>query len=463
MNRSLLTISQALRKGDVTSAELTAECTHQMEIHEELHNAYKLPLPNIASTAALAADAALACGADPGPLAGLPCSIKDLFAINGSPTFAGSSQQIPESILKQGPIIEHIRSQLGVIVGKTHTVEFAFGGIGINSHWGTPRNPWDAEQHRVPGGSSAGAGVSIIQQSALYALGTDTAGSVRIPASFTGNVGLKTSAKRWSLDGIFPLSPTLDTPGILARSVEDTAYIFAALDPYIDESPEQFISRLRHEESVPVLGTGEALLWEHCSPDIVNCVITCIRELERAGAILQDTSVPEIAIAQTLLKCGNVSAAEISEFVSTKLPSWLENLDPLVGARIKDGGSISAAEWLTRQRQLSEISDSITKRFEYCDFIVSPTVPISPPLLKDVSDLDDYRPANMACLSNTCAANSLTLCALTIPVGLDQFNMPVGLQLMAPYGQEERLLATGLWIESIIGIPAERLGKAPRT
>ena len=461
MSRSLLTISKALRDGNLASAELTEECTMHLESREAQDNAYKLTLKDSALATAKAADSALSCGADPGPLTGIPCSIKDLFAMHGTPTFAGSALPIPESVLQQGPMIDHIRSQLGVVMGKTHTVEFAFGGIGINSHWGTPRNPWDNNRHRVSGGSSAGAGVSLIQQSACYALGTDTAGSVRIPASFTGNVGLKTSAKRWSLDGIFPLSPTLDTPGILARSVEDTAYIFAALDPYIDESPEQFIAKLRNQESIPVLGTGEPALWEHCSPDIVTTVMTGLQELESAGAILVDTLVPQVATAQDLLKCGNVSAAEIAEFVACKLPQWLDQLDPLVGARIKDGGSISAAQWLSRLRQLSEISEGVKSSYQFCDFIVSPTVPITPPVLSEVNALDDYRPANMACLSNTCAANSLTLCALTIPIGLDQCNMPVGLQLMAPYGEEEQLLATGLWIESIIGIPAERLGKAP--
>jgi aspartyl-tRNA(Asn)/glutamyl-tRNA(Gln) amidotransferase subunit A len=178
-----------------------------------------------------------------GPLQGIPISIKDLYAAEGLPCFAGSSRRLPaDPWEKDGPIVATIRRQLGPIVGKTHMVEFAFGGTGLNSHHGAPYNPWDATTHRSPGGSSSGAGVSLLEGSAFLALGSDTADSVRIPACMTGTVGLKVTIGRWSAEGVVPLSHTFDTPGLLARSVSDAAYGFAALDPCMGD-PAAFIAR----------------------------------------------------------------------------------------------------------------------------------------------------------------------------------------------------------------------------
>jgi aspartyl-tRNA(Asn)/glutamyl-tRNA(Gln) amidotransferase subunit A len=173
----------------------------------------------------------------------VPVSIKDLFAAFGYPCFAGSSRRLPaDPWERDGPLVATLRRHLGVIMGKTHMVEFAFGGTGHNSHWGAPYNPWDAAVHRSVGGSSSGAGGSLLEGSAALAFGSDTAGSVRIPAAMTGTVGLKVTLGRWSTEGVVPLSPTFDTPGLLARSVSDVAYGFAALDPAgID--PEGFITR----------------------------------------------------------------------------------------------------------------------------------------------------------------------------------------------------------------------------
>jgi Asp-tRNA(Asn)/Glu-tRNA(Gln) amidotransferase A subunit family amidase len=178
---------------------------------ERLH-AYSFWAPEQARTVAKAADAAFAAGVSAGPLQGLPVSIKDLFAAAGYPCFAGSSRRLPtEPWERDGPLVATLRRQLGVIMGKTHMVEFAFGGTGQNSHHGAPFNPWDATAHRSVGGSSSGAGVSLLEGSAVLAFGSDTAGSVRIPACMTGNAGLKVTIGRWSTNGIVPLSFTFDT------------------------------------------------------------------------------------------------------------------------------------------------------------------------------------------------------------------------------------------------------------
>jgi aspartyl-tRNA(Asn)/glutamyl-tRNA(Gln) amidotransferase subunit A len=198
----------------------------------------QLPLRRGCSAASIVCHASCARPAESrrrarvGPLQGLPVSIKDLFAAAGYPCLAGSSRRLPaDPWERDGPLVAALRRQLGVIMGKTHMVEFAFGGTGHNSHWGAPYNSWDATAHRSVGGSSSGAGVSLLEGSALLAFGSDTAGSVWIPACMTGTVGLKVTLGRWPTDGVVPLSPTFDTPGLLARSVCDLAYGFAALDP----------------------------------------------------------------------------------------------------------------------------------------------------------------------------------------------------------------------------------------
>ena len=257
LSRPLIEIAADLRAKRVTAQELVeAAIFRHGRFGERLH-AYSRWAPEQARAVAQTADAAFAAGLTIGPLQGLPVSIKDLFAVSGYPCFAGSSCRLPaDPWERDGPLVATLRRQLGVIMGKTHMVEFAFGGTGQNSHWSAPCNPWDATAHRAPGGSSSGAGVSLLEGSALLALGSDTAGSVRIPACMTGNVGLKVTLGRWSTEGVVPLSTTFDTPGLLARSVSDLAYGFMALDP-AGTDPVGFMTRAATRDLTGIrLGVG---------------------------------------------------------------------------------------------------------------------------------------------------------------------------------------------------------------
>src|SRR5581483_11120620 len=192
ISRPIAEIAAALRDKQATAQELVEQAIARHGRFGERLHAYLLWTPDEARAAARAADAAFAAGAVAGPLQGLPVSIKDLFAAEGLPCFAGSSRRLPaDPWERDGPLVATLRRQLGVITGKTHMVEFAFGGTGLNSHHGAPVNAWDTAAQRSPGGSSSGAGVSLLEGSALLAFGSDTAGSVRIPACMTGTVGLK--------------------------------------------------------------------------------------------------------------------------------------------------------------------------------------------------------------------------------------------------------------------------------
>ena len=251
-----------------------------------------------------------------GPLQGLPVSIKDLFAAAGYPCFAGSSRRLPaDPWERDGPLVATLRRQLGVIMGKTHMVEFAFGGTGQNSHHGAPYNPWDAAAHRSVGGSSSGAGVSLLEGSALLAFGSDTAGSVRIPACMTGNAGLKVTIGRWSTEGVVPLSFTFDTPGLLARSVSDLAYGFAALDPAGSIRPR--LSRAGTRDLTGVrIGVGDPFLWQDCYPGIAETVQEAVDALVRAGAVARDFTLPEAEAAYGVFLDGGLSAIELRSFLT---------------------------------------------------------------------------------------------------------------------------------------------------
>ena len=460
-SRSLKSVAADLASGKIISLELVEAAIARHDQLGAALGAYKTWRPEQARLQAHAADAAFASGNVTGPLQGIPISVKDLYGVKGWPTFAGTAKQLPSKWESEGPIVSSLRRQLGVVMGKTHTVELAFGGLGVNPHWGTPRNPWDAGAHRVPGGSSSGAGVSLWEGSAMVALGSDTAGSVRIPASLTGTVGLKTSAGRWSTAGIVPLSATLDTAGVLARSVADVAYAFAAFDPaWGSYAPLE--ARIGGLELADVrIGIAGAPHWDDCSPGVAEAARGALEELGRKGARLMDVELPEAREAIELLRTGSVVAAECDAFLEAELPAWRDELDPIIKMRIADGGAISARELLLRRRRMAALTRSAATRFGNCDVIACPTVPVTPPTVEEVADLKAYRAANMAVLRNTCVANLVTLSALTMPAGLDKAGMPVGLMLLARFGAEEHLLAVALAAERVLGTPHERLGAPP--
>ena len=459
--RPLRDIYQQLRAGQLSVEALFEEAFSRHERTGQQLNAYKTWAPDFARQQVRAATAAFQAGADCGPLQGIPVSVKDHFGTPELPTFAGTARELPEKFRQQGPVVTRLRQQLAVIPGKTHAVELAFGGIGLNNHWGTPRNPWDATTFRVPGGSSSGAGVSLWEGSAFLALGTDTGGSVRIPASMTGTVGLKTSAGRWSLDGIVPLSTTLDTPGILARSVDDLIIGFAALDPTWGQLAALEDALPKLDSSDLHIGIADGPMWDHCEAGVVAVVKAALDELAAAGARLSSLPLPEAAEAQVMLRQGSVVSAECDAFVASELPEWRELLDPIVTLRIAEGGTIPARDYVQRQWRLRELARRANAKLQAVQVIAAPTLPLSPPRLDEVNTVAGYRPRNRAALSNTCVGNMLGLCGISIPAGLDQNAMPAGLMLLARHGQEETLLAVARAVERTLGTPVQRLGMPP--
>jgi aspartyl-tRNA(Asn)/glutamyl-tRNA(Gln) amidotransferase subunit A len=462
ISRPLAEIAGALREKQATAQELIEQAIARHDRFGERLHAYLLWTLDRARAVARAADAALVAGAIAGPLQGIPISIKDLFAAEGFPCFAGSSRRLPaDPWERDGPLVATLRRQLGVITGKTHMVEFAFGGTGLNSHHGAPYNPWDASAHRSPGGSSSGAGVSLLEGSALLAFGSDTAGSVRIPACMTGTVGLKVTLGRWSTEGVVPLSHSFDTPGLLARSVADVAYGFAALDPALGDA-DRFLAESGTLSLNGVrLAVDDPFFWTDCDPGIAEMAREAVDALARKGAELRPTTLHEAADAYAVFLEGGVSAIELRSFLDRELPDWLGQVDPIMAPAVRGAEALGAREYLGRLGQLQSLARQAKQRFDGIDVIATPTLCITPPVLSELGAPEAYLNANRRIVRNTVAVNYLGLCGITLPVGLDRAGMPVGLQLIAPPWAEEKLLAIALAAERALGTPAERLGLPP--
>ena len=453
---SIADISGCLRDRTLTSVRLTQHCIEQHEKYGEHLNAYISWDPEAALACAREADELFRDQRVMNELQGIPISVKDIYGLPGHPVFAGSKKKLPEKFNEPGALISSLISFNSVFMGKTHTVEFAYGGLGINNNWGTPWNPWDKKNHRGPGGSSSGAGISLNEGSALVALGTDTAGSVRLPASFTGNVGLKTTSGRWSTEGIVPLSPSFDTAGILTRTADDASHVFVAID-------RGRLSFKEHDELIRTIGAlqcqefkiamPDGFMWESTESSIAEVCKDAVDALAKDGCDVVDEDFPEAQMAIVLRDEGATASVELIEFLQSELPEWIDDLDPVIRDRIQIGGDIDAIEYLRRLRKFRNLQESTHKRFHEYDLIVSPTVPLSPPLVSEVSEPEDYMEKNLLALQNTGVCSFLNLPAVTVPVGLDSNGMPVGLQLMGTPKSEIMLLAAAQKLESLIEKP----------
>lgn len=442
----LRSLARDLAEGRTSALELAEQALAAVKL-----DAYRTLDPERTRAAARAADLARSVGISSEPLHGVPISVKDLYAVQGWPTFAGTPNRLPERFERTGPLVQRALDQRAVVVGKTQTVELAFGGIGTNPHWGTPINPWSAGEPRVPGGSSAGAGVSLQEGSALVAFGTDTAGSCRIPAAWTGTVGLKTTVGRWSTAGVVPLSTTLDTTGILTRTVSDASFAFAALDGSPAPVPVD-LACVR-------LAVGADPFWAEASPGVVEAVEHAIAEIP--GPVPRSPGLPFEA-AYELFQVGGPVSAELDAFLEEQLPAARGTLDPNVAARVASAGDLTVREYLHRRHRLVALAAEARAVFDEVDVILTPTVANTPPTVAELADAAVYRTQNLLCLRNTAIASYLGLCALTLPCGLDASGMPVGLQLIAGPHQEALLLGVGLALERRLGRATERLGRPPR-
>jgi aspartyl-tRNA(Asn)/glutamyl-tRNA(Gln) amidotransferase subunit A len=460
LDRPLAEIIAALRRGEVTSVALAEAAIERHARHGAALNAYRTFAPELARAAARAADAAFAAGLDLGPLQGIPVSVKDLYGMADLPVYAGTPRRLPARWEADGPVVARLRQQLAVVTGKSHTVEFALGGLGTNRHWGAPWNPWDADDHRVPGGSSSGAGVSLQEGSALVALGSDTTGSVRMPASWTGTVGLMVSHGRWSTEGIVPVAPVLDAPGLLTRSVADLVPSFLALDGPPELASTDAVDLGGRDLRGVRLGVAERFFWADCSPGIAEGVRAALTELEAAGAVLVDLPMPEPEPVYEMFQQGHLSTAAVYGMIRGEFPEWWGTLDPNVRLRLEQhGANLSAHEYVARLRRIEGWMRAADARLAEVDALVLPTISVTPAKVADLAQPDAYRTHNLAASRNCAVLALYGVSAITLPVALDAAGMPVGLQLAARHNQDRALLALALAAERRLGTADRRIGR----
>ena len=387
-------------------------------------------------------------------------SVKDLYGVGGLPTFVGTRRQLPEAWSTDAWLVARLHEAGAVTVGKTHMVEMAFGGVGINPNWETPWNPWDAETHRIPGGSSSGAGVSLWEGSALLALGSDTGGSIRIPAAFTGTVGQRTTKGRWPTEGVVPLSHTFDTVGALTRTVEDSIYFFGSVDPEWGDPTALLEQLMKTDLAKTRIAVPVCEIAKSCQTDIGDVIHDSLDELHTAGAELVEIDGRLLDEAFALSMGGRpIAATECRDFLERELPGWLEILHPMVGSRLALG--LSPQDPLY-ERAISEhrrMASKAATLFENAEVLALPANLLTAPPVAELDDLDHYGEVNATVLRPTYPLSVLGLCAISIPVGLDATGMPVGLQLVALGGQDEALLGVALAVERFMGTARELLGR----
>jgi aspartyl-tRNA(Asn)/glutamyl-tRNA(Gln) amidotransferase subunit A len=444
-------LSQQIHSGQLSPVELMEHLLARVEALDPALHAFRLVPRERALAAARAAELMLRAGQDAGPLHGIPYAVKDIIDVAGLPTTAGSNLLLENVATADATVVQRLNQAGMVLLGKAQTVQFAFGAPGINHHHGTPHNPWHPTPH-VPGGSSSGSGVAVGAGLVPMALGTDTGGSVRIPAALCGVVGLKTTVGQVSRAGVFPLSWTLDSVGPLTRSVADTALVYQAMrgpDP-ADASThhtapyEDVLSGLKDGVRGLRLGFAESAFWDEADPEVVHAVRACGKVFSALGAHVDSIKFPEAAAALEVDQRGVISATEAALEHLERLGDRFHEYDPVVQIRLLPTKDASAHDYLRAVRAHTALCAQARRVLHDVDALLAPTTMIpSLPVAEVDASLDTYRRWNPRYSRNTRVGNLLGLCSLTVPCGFTTKGLPIGLMITGKAFDEATILRVG--------------------
>ena len=396
-----------------------------------------------ARAAADAADARAANGISLGPLDGAIVSIKDLFDVAGEPTRAGSKVLADEALpaKSDAAIVRRLRGGGAVIGAKTNMSEFAFTGVGVNPHYGTPANPHD--RARVPGGSSSGAAVAVADGMCEIAIGSDTGGSVRMPAALCGVVGFKPSRQRVSTEGAFPLSYTFDSIGPLARTVAGCAKADAVM-------AGEELSDVHLAPSAPAglrFGIAQGLPLEGLDDTVAAAFAAAIGRLDSVGARLTHETLPLLDDMIAVDAKGGIIAPEACSIHRDRIARRGAEIDANVRARIERGCAVSAADYVAMMRDRAALVRAMDVALASVDALVMPTTPIVAPKIAEVMDSKLFVARNNALRRNTVIVNFFDLCAISLPLPAQ---LPVGLMLIARNGHDRALLRIAAAVEKAV-------------
>lgn len=443
-------LSAAYTSGLHTPNDVTAACLERVEHLEPKLQAFEIVLSDQALEAADGATRAIASGHRLGPFHGIPFALKDLVDVEGHITTGGSNAYADRVASSTATIAKRLIAGGGILIGKTKTVEVAYGPWGTNQQRGTPWNPWDAETHRAPGGSSSGSGAATAAGLAVCAVGTDTGGSVRIPSAFCGLTGLKVTEGRLPLDGIQPLSHTLDTPGPMCRSVTDAAIMYQTMDGVEPGQIDQQLnaqSGLYGAMSTGVKGMTLGALTqadrEFLHPDVRACYAEALTRLESLGA-----EVVEFELPRSIDDMRGVVATLIGTEGYYHHGATYENpanqMDGDVKKRILLGKAVTTSEYIGALQERIRVRGEYLRAMRGISAIVTPTTPIPAPVVAEIDQ--DRVPSQL-----TRMANYLGFCALSLPMGQSEEGLPLSLQIMARGRHETTALRIGKAFEADFG------------
>jgi len=398
------------------------------------------------SDAALAlantADRLRAAGAPLPRFAGIPISVKDLFDIAGDVTTAGSRVLSNATPAQQDcPPVQRLRAAGFIVVGRTNMTEFAYSGLGLNPHYGTPHNAWQRQAGRVPGGSSSGAAVSITDGMAIAALGTDTGGSCRIPAAFSGIVGWKPTARRVPLDGAVPLSFSLDSVGCMASAVDDCAIIDSIIAGAWPEAPIEPVALSRLTFAVP-----DQVVLDNVDKDVADSFARALSILSRQGITVETISVPEIGEIATMSAKGGFPASEAYAWHRDLLAERGDQYDQRVRVRIQRGAGQDAADYINLVKARADATRRLRRKITGIDALIMPTAPTIAPLISELERDEDFAVQNILALRNPTIANFFDMCSISLPIH-EPGSAPVGLMLIGNHMADKHLMQIGKTIE----------------
>jgi aspartyl-tRNA(Asn)/glutamyl-tRNA(Gln) amidotransferase subunit A len=434
---SVVDLARMIARKEVSPVEVVRLHLERIAVHDLTLRAYITVCADAAMADARTAETALVAGRPAGPLHGVPIALKDLYDTAGVATTAGSkilAGRVPQT---DATVVRRLREAGAIVLGKLHMVEFAYGPEGLNAHHGAPRNPWDAAVERMPGGSSSGSGVAVAAGLAPASLGSDTGGSIRIPASLCGITGLKPTYGRVSRAGVLPLAWSMDHVGPMTRTVGDAALllrVMAGYDPADASSSvlpvPDYLGALSGDVNGLRVGLLRRFFLESATPEVRTAVEQAARALQTAGAIVDEVSLP--AVAHVAASSYAVVASEALAYHTGWLKARADDYDPEVRTRLQLGAFVSGAHYVRGQQVRALVRDEIDAALARRDVLLAPATPMTAPRLDERQTILGDGPSDVraALIRLTRPFNCSGHPACAVPCGLSSQGLPIGMQLV---------------------------------
>lgn len=442
---TLQNCAEDLAKGTVTARALVEQCLERIaDPAGEGQRAFLSVSADSARAAADAHDALRRAGRAPGRFAGIPFAVKDLYDVAGERSMAGSRALADSAPARENaPTIARMLAAGFIPIGRVNMTEFAFSGLGTNPHYGTPLNPWDRAAKRIPGGSSSGSAVAVADGMATVALGSDTGGSCRIPAALCGIVGYKPTARRVPLDGVVPLSSSLDSLGPLGASVSCCAIVDGVLSGSAATVPKaRSLKGLR-------LAIPEQIVRDGMDATVAAAFDRTVSRLSATGAIIDEADFsPLLEIAKATSK-GTFAGLEAYAWHRELLATKRDLYDPRVSARLLNGAQVSAADYIDLLEARRRIIAAMAPLTAGYDAVILPTCPIVAPRIEELAEDAAYFRLNALILRNSTIGNFIDRCAISLPCH-QPGEAPVGLTLMGETGADAELFAIAAGVEALL-------------